>query len=104
MLPFDTNSEAGIIGTLLYKPSFIVHSENLKPNFFYTKEYASIYWAIMELYKKGIDKIDEFNIITQLNSNKATSSILGKDKDKYIIELMDKLQFVKRDTDGRAHV
>jgi replicative DNA helicase len=98
LLPFDTNSEAGIVGTLLYKPSFIIHSENLKPNFFYTKEYASIYWAIMELYKKGIDKIDEFNIITQLNSNKATSSVLGKDKDKYIIELMDKLQFVKRDT------
>lgn len=97
-MPFDTNSEAGIVATLLFKPNFIVYSEHIKPNFFYLKEYAILYWAIQELYKKGVDKIDEFNIITQISSNKKTAELIKDKKDNYLPDLIEKLAYVKRES------
>ena len=67
----DTNSEAVVIATLVYHPEFIMHSDYLKPGYFYNIENGCIYWAISELYKSGIDKIDALNISTMLDSNKA---------------------------------
>lgn len=67
----DNHSEAVVIATLVYHPEFIVHSEYLKPGYFYNIENGCIYWAISELYNNGIDKIDPLNIQTMLESNKA---------------------------------
>ena len=67
----DTHSEAVVIATLVYHPEFIMHSDFLKPGYFYNIENGCIYWAISELYKSGIDKIDALNISTMLDSNKA---------------------------------
>lgn len=67
----DTNSEAVVIATLMYHPEFIMHTDYLKPGYFYNIENGCIYWAISELYKSGIDKIDALNISTMLDSNKA---------------------------------
>ena len=34
----DVKSESGIIGTLIYHPDYIAHSDYLKPNYFYEKD------------------------------------------------------------------
>jgi replicative DNA helicase len=80
-LPHDTMSEAGITATLIKHPDFIAHSENLKPSFFYNKEHASYYWAIRELYKAGVSKIDAFNLTTKLNEEKGVKNIVNKSVD-----------------------
>lgn len=67
----DTQAEAGVIATLLYHPEFILHTDYLKSRYFYNVENGCIYWAISELYKKGIDNIDAMNLTTMLNSNTA---------------------------------
>lgn len=67
----DTQAEAGVVATIVHHPEFILHSEYLKPGYFYHVENGCIYWAIQELYKAGIDNIDAMNISNMLNSNKA---------------------------------
>lgn len=75
-LPYDIGAESGIISTIIHHPEFILHSEYLKAGYFYKKENGCFYWAIYELYKAGIDKIDTFNLTTQLNSNKGVKNII----------------------------
>ena len=67
----DIQSEAGVIGTLLYHPDFILHSDYLKPNYFYQIDNGCIYWSIQELSKDGIQTIDAYNISSKLQSNNA---------------------------------
>ena len=65
----DNQAEASLIASLLYHPDFILHSDYLKPGYFYNTENSCLYWAISELYKSGIDNIDAINISNMLNSN-----------------------------------
>lgn len=67
----DTQAEAGVIATLVQHPEFILHTDYLKPGYFYNIENGCILWAISELYKNGVDTIDAINITNMLNSNKA---------------------------------
>ena len=67
----DTQAEAGVIATLVYHPEFILHTDYLRPAYFYNVENGCIYWAIQELYKNGVDTIDAINITNMLNSNRA---------------------------------
>lgn len=67
----DNQAEAGVIATLVYHPDFILHTDYLKPSYFYNIENGCIYWAIQELYKNGVETIDAINITNMLNSNKA---------------------------------
>lgn len=67
----DNQAEAGVIATLVYHPEFILHTDYLKPSYFYNVENGCIYWAIQELYKSGIETIDAINITNMLNSNRA---------------------------------
>ena len=46
--------------------------------YFYNQDNGCIYWAISELYKKGIDNIDAFNISSMLSSNKAVQKTIEK--------------------------
>lgn len=68
----NIESEAGIIATIINKPDFVFHSEELKPNHFSDPQNAYIYYAICELAKRGISKIDGYNITNILNSKEAT--------------------------------
>jgi replicative DNA helicase len=68
----NVESEAGIIATLLHKPEYSFHSEDLKANHFSDPQNAYIYYAICELAKKGIEKIDAYNITNILNAREAT--------------------------------
>jgi len=74
----DIQSESGVIGTLIYHPDYIAHTEYLKPNHFYNKENACIYWSIQELFKEGIQNIDAYNISNKLQSHKGVQNTLDK--------------------------
>lgn len=67
----DNQAEAGVIATLVYHPEFILHTDYLRPSYFYNVENGCIYWAIEELYKNGVETIDALNITNMLNSNGA---------------------------------
>ncbi len=83
----DTMAEAGIIATLIYNPTYIVHGEQLKHTHFYNKESSCLYWAIGKLIKQGVENIDSFNLTTMINSNegiKNTFNKFGINLDDYI--------------------
>lgn len=65
----DVQSESGVIGTLIYHPEYIAHTDYLKPNYFYSEENACIFWAIQELFNSGISNIDAYNLSSKLKSN-----------------------------------
>lgn len=74
----DIQSESGVIGTLLYHPDFIAHTEYLKPNYFYNTDNACIYWAIQELFSNGITNIDAYNLSNKLQSHQGVKNRLDK--------------------------
>ena len=74
----DIQSEAGVIGTLIYHPEFITHTDYLKPNNFYGTENSCIYWAIQELFNDGITNIDAYNISNKLQSHPAVQRTIDK--------------------------
>ena len=54
----NIESEAGIIASIIMNPEFTFYSEQLKPNHFSDTQNAYIYYAVRELAKRGIEKID----------------------------------------------
>lgn len=77
-LPRDDISETGVIGTLLCHPKFVYKTEYLKPNQFYNRELACIYHIINTLMDKGIEEIDNFLILTEIEGNKGFKSIINE--------------------------
>lgn len=94
----DISAESGIIATLIYHPEYILHSDHLKPGYFSDKINASVYWAIQELYKEGIDTIDEFNLTTKLNSNNGIKKIIEKFNISTIADIVKYANCVSRET------
>ena len=77
MNPSDIKSveaEAGIIATIINHPEYVFFSEELKPNHFSDSQNGYIYYAVRELVKKGIKKIDAYNIVNILNARDATKN------------------------------
>ena len=74
----DIQSDSGGIGTLIFHPEYIAHTDYLKPNHFYSKENACIYWSIQELFNEGITNIDAYNISNKLQSNKGVQNTIDK--------------------------
>lgn len=74
----NIQSESGIIGTLIYHPEYILHTDYLHPQYFYGIENGCIYWAIQELYKEGITNIDAYNISNKMQSNKGVQKTIEK--------------------------
>lgn len=68
----NIESEAGIIASVLLKPELTFYSEQLRPNHFSDSSNAYIYYAVCELAKRGIEKIDAYNITNILNAKEAT--------------------------------
>ena len=68
----NIESEAGIIASIVMKPELTFYSEQLKPNHFSDTQNAYIYYAVCELAKRGIEKIDAYNITNILNMKEAT--------------------------------
>lgn len=74
----DIQSESGVIGTLIYHPEFILHTDYLLPGYFYGVENGCLYWAVQELYKDGITNIDAYNISNKIQSNLGVQKTLEK--------------------------
>lgn len=74
----DIQSESGVIGTLIYHPEYILHSDYLKPGNFFGVENGCIYWAIQELFKDGITNIDAYNISNKLQSHRGVQKTIEK--------------------------
>lgn len=68
----NIESEAGIIASIVMKPELTFYSEQLKPNHFSDSQNAYIYYAVCELAKHGIEKVDAYNITNILNMKEAT--------------------------------
>lgn len=94
----DIPAESTVISSLLIHPEFILHSDWLKPDSFSQRENGAIYWAINELYKKGITNIDELNINNQLASNKAVKELMAKHNLTNISNYMELSKFAARDS------
>ena len=75
---YDAQAESGVIATLVYHPEYIMHSDYLKAGYFFSSDNGCIYWAIQELYKKGIDNIDAFNLSNVLASHPAVQRTVEK--------------------------
>ena len=75
----DIQSESGVIGTLIFHPEFMVHSDTfLKAGHFFNVENGCIYWAIQELVKDGITNIDALNLSNKLNSNNGVKNTIER--------------------------
>ena len=94
----DNQAEASVIATLVYHPDFILHTDYLKPSYFYNVENGCIYWAIQELYKNGVDVIDAINITNMLNSNKAVKKKVEQCNLTNMQEFISMSQFACRHT------
>ena len=94
----DIQSESGVIGTLIYHPDYILHTDYLHPNYFCGTENGCIYWAIQELYKDGITNIDAYNISNKLQSNKGVANTLAKYNMPSVQDFMDLYKETARHT------
>lgn len=94
----DITAESAVISSLLNHPEFILHTDWLKAKHFSQPENGSIYWAIDELYKKGITNIDEINLNNQLSSDKAVSKVMASRNLTDISKYMELAKYAARDT------
>lgn len=94
----DIAAESAVISSLLNHPEYILHSDWLKAEHFSQQENGAIYWAINELYKKGITNIDEVNLNNQLASNQAVSKLMTLHNLDDISKYMELARYASRDT------
>lgn len=94
----DIQSESGVIGTLIYHPEYILHTDYLKPGYFFGVENGCIYWAIQELYKEGITNIDAYNISNKLQSHRGVQKTIEKYNLPAVQEFMELYKETARHT------
>ena len=92
------NAEATVIATALKHPEFTLHSEMLKPGYFYNTENGCLMWAINQLYDNGITNIDALNVSNMLESNAAVSRTMKSKNIVDISEYMKLSEIAARDT------
>lgn len=68
----DVGSEAGVIASAILRPELVFYSEQLTPHHFTNEQNGYLYYAICELAKRDISKVDAYNITNILNANAAT--------------------------------
>lgn len=74
----DIQSESGVIGTLIYHPEFVLHTDYLQPGYFYNAENSCMYWAIRELNSEGVTNIDAFNVSNKIQSSPGVKGTMDK--------------------------
>ena len=92
----DQQAESGVIATLVYHPEFILHTDYLRPGYFYDICNGCIFWAIQELYRNGIETIDAINISSMLNSNRAVKKRIQAYNLTDIQEFINMAQYAAR--------
>lgn len=91
-------AEATVIATALNHPEFTLHSDMLKPKYFYFPENGCWMWAINELYKNGITNIDALNLTNIIQSNKAVANTMAKKGITDIQQFISLSTFASRNT------
>ena len=96
----NVEAEAGVIASVVLEPELIFFSEQLRPNHFTNPQNAYVYFAVQELAKKGVDKIDAYNIMNILNMYKGTEHV-GNDATRIISipslqDLLNNARFIAR--------
>lgn len=96
----NVEAEAGVIASVVLEPELIFFSEQLRPNHFTNPQNAYVYFAVQELAKKGVEKIDAYNIINILNLYKGTEHV-GEDATRIISipslqDLLNNAHFIAR--------
>lgn len=96
----NVEAEAGVIASVVLEPELIFFSEQLRPNHFTNPQNAYVYFAVQELAKKGVEKIDAYNIINILNLYKGTEHV-GEDATRIISipslqDLLNNARFIAR--------
>lgn len=94
----NVESEAGIIASVILKPDYTFYSEHLRPNHFSDEQNAYIYYSVCELAKKGIEKIDAYNIYNLLNSKESTKKQAESITVQALTELIDDSKYIARDS------
>lgn len=95
----DTYAEATIISTLLAHPHMIVHIDQyLRPGYFYDDDARCLYWAIRELYHKGITTMDVVNLNNMINTNKAVARKMSEYSPSYLHDYIEDSRFSVRDS------
>lgn len=94
----DISAEAGIIATIIKNPDFTYYSDYLIPNHFKDRSNAYLYWAIRELAKRNVVKIDAFNITNMLNNNKSASKMTEVLTIPALNELIDTSDVIARES------
>lgn len=94
----DNQAEAGVIATLLYHPDFILHSDYLKPGYFYNVENGCLYWALQELTKAGVDNVDALNLANMINSNAAVRKTIQNHNISDLNEFISLASYAARGT------
>ena len=74
----DNSAEGGVIASIIYHPEYLLSDNNLQPRFFWNQENQLLFWAIDELVKKGVTKIDALNLKNVLYSNSACQKMADK--------------------------
>lgn len=94
----NVESEAGVIASIVMRPELTFYSEQLRPNHFSDAQNAYIYYAVCELAKRGIKKVDAYNIINTLNMREATRKQVESLTIQNLNELIDMARIIARDS------
>lgn len=94
----NIESEAGIIASIVMKPEFTFYSEQLKPNHFSDAQNAYIYYAVCELAKRGIEKVDAYNITNILNMKESTKKQTETITVQALNDLIDVAKVIARES------
>lgn len=94
----DNQAEAGVIATLLYHPEFILHSDFLKPGYFYKIENGCLYWALQELVKAGVENVDALNLGNMINTNVSVKRIIENHNINDLHEFISLASYAARGT------
>ncbi len=92
------DSEAGILATLVRNPLFYYYAEDLLPNHFFDRDNRYLYTAISDLIRRGIQKIDPYNIIEDLNASEATRGYTENLTVERLNEFFDTADTISRST------
>ena len=84
----DVQSESGLVATLITNPAYSFFSEQLRPEHFTDQLNSFIYYALVQLAKRGVNNVDVVNIQSAWNATESwknkTSSITTEQLNEYL--------------------
>lgn len=94
----NVEAEAGVVASVLMNPELTFYSEQLIPNHFSDPQNAYVYWAVCELAKRGVDKVDAYNIRNMLSMKKGTEKAADAITIQALNDMIDVAKNIARTT------